>query len=445
MCQPQNTKVLAVDDDAMMLGIMETALKDQGYQVETAQSGLVALEKAWNWAPDVILLDVIMPDITGFEVAQKIKSDQKTSGISIIMVTGLGSIEDRVKGLEAGADDFLSKPFNLDELLVRVHSLARLKYLQDKLAQKEAQCPSEIDKERSNRPVILVVEDDIRIVNICRNVLGASGYLIESAVDAEAALEAVLRLRPDLIILDLMLPGRDGLELLSELRKQDDAQAVPVIILTALGDLKTKIKGFYLGADDFLVKPLSSMELVARVKANLRKYDCQRRLSRKLQETFIQATTDHLTGLYNRRYLESVLEREMALHRRSGQPLSLMMIDIDDFKKINDNFGHQSGDEVLRALAEVFKKYLRAGDLAVRWGGDEFLILLPNTPLKDAIGIGERIRGNFVQKFAALGPKATMSQGLACMAEGEDAENLMRRLDEALYRAKGEGKNRMVA
>jgi len=280
MYEPKDIKILAVDDEPMMLNIMETALSEQGYRVATASGGQEALDRVKEFSPDVILLDVILPDITGFDIAEKLKSDPATSGISIIMVTGLGSIEDRVRGLESGADDFLSKPFNLDELLVRVRSLAKLKVLQDRIKKMETKCPDLRARETKVMPLVLVVEDDERIVHICQNVLGASGYRIKSAANAEEALNTIQSERPDLIILDLMLPGRDGLEFLSEIRKIEAVSRVPVIILTALGDLKTKIKGFYIGADDYLVKPVSSMELLARVRANLRKYEYEKALVR---------------------------------------------------------------------------------------------------------------------------------------------------------------------
>ena len=280
MYEPKDIKILAVDDEPMMLNIMETALSEQGYRVATASGGQEALDRVKEFFPDVILLDVILPDITGFDIAEKLKSDPATSGISIIMVTGLGSIEDRVRGLESGADDFLSKPFNLDELLVRVRSLAKLKVLQDRIKKMETKCPDLQARETKVMPLVLVVEDDERIVHICQNVLGASGYRIKSAANAEEALNTIQSERPDLIILDLMLPGRDGLEFLSEIRKIEAVSRVPVIILTALGDLKTKIKGFYIGADDYLVKPVSSMELLARVRANLRKYEYEKALVR---------------------------------------------------------------------------------------------------------------------------------------------------------------------
>ncbi len=273
-------KVLLVDDEPIIRNIMEAALSEEGYRVATAANGALALAQVEASRPDVILLDIVMPELSGFQVTEKLKADPATAGIPIILVTGLGSIEDRVRGLEAGADDFLSKPFNLDELLVRVRSLARLKELQDRLAAKEAESPVKAEKpKRRSSPLVLVVEDDERIVRICENVLGAGNYQTIDAGDAETGLRFLEEETPDLVILDLMLPGMEGLEFLARIRDNPATAGVPVIIVSALGDLKTKVKGLQMGADDYLVKPISSLELLARVRANLRKREMARNLA----------------------------------------------------------------------------------------------------------------------------------------------------------------------
>jgi two-component system cell cycle response regulator len=452
----ENAKILVVDDEPMIIQFYEAALGEQGYHVATAIDGRQALEKTREFQPDVILLDVVMPELNGFQVTERLKADSATAGIPIILVTGLGSIEDRVKGLEAGADDFLGKPFNLDELLVRVRSLVKLKKLQDRLKQAEAASPLPTSPavtpmptpfEPRRQPVILVVEDDERIIKICATVLGTGGYQVVSAPDGAGMFVAIEREAPDLIILDLMLPGMDGVEILAKIKEMPLARDVPVIILTAIGDLKTKVKTLYIGADDYLVKPVSSLELLARVRANLRKHDYERRLKYQLDQSFVESITDPLTGLYNRRYLESTLERELALHRRNGQPLCLLMLDIDGFKAINDAHGHPAGDAVLSELAAIFKIELRTSDLAVRMGGDEFLVVLPDARMEQAAAIAERLRGAVAMlAIPALGSEhPTVSIGV-CQAGDEEGgmAALLKKADEALYRAKTEGKNRVA-
>lgn len=448
MPQSENAKILVVDDEPMIIQFYQAALGEQGYQIAAAEDGRQALEKTREFQPDVILLDVVMPELNGFQVTERLKADPATADIPIILVTGLGRIEDRVKGLEAGADDFLSKPFNLDELMVRVRSLIKLKKLQDRLRLAEAaaqQAGQQAPAPPRRQQVILVVEDDERIINICSSVLGSGGYQVASAPDGPEMFQAIEREVPDLVILDLLLPGMDGVEILAKIKGMPLARDVPVVILTAVGDLKTKVKTLYLGADDYLVKPVNSMELLARVRANLRKHECERRLKYQLNQSFVQSITDPLTGLYNRRYLESTLERELALHRRSGRPLCLLMLDIDGFKAINDKHGHGTGDAALTELAAIFRRELRTSDLAVRMGGDEFLVVLPDALMEQSAAIAERLRAALEAKeFPELGnERVTVSIGV-CQAGDEAGMNvLLKQADETLYRAKQAGRNRV--
>jgi len=450
MAQQETAKILVVDDEPTIITFYEAALHEQGYQIAVATNGRETLEQVKTFLPDVIMLDVVMPDITGFEVTERIKSDPATTGIPIILVTGLGKVEDRVKGLEAGADDFLSKPFNLDEMLVRVRSLVKLKKLQDKLRQMEQEpqpAASMTLKAPQRLPLILVVEDDEKIVRICKSVLSTGGYEIVSAGDAGEAIQMIESDTPDLLILDLMLPGMDGLDFLSKLKGNPQTASVPVIILTALGDLKTKVKGFYIGADDYLVKPVSSLELLARVRANIRKHAIEKQLKSQRDEAFWQSVTDPLTGLYNRRYLDSMIDRELAMHRRNGRPLSVLMIDCDQFKRINDERGHAAGDEALKLLADILRQELRGSDLAVRFGGDEFLAILPDTAAEQASVIAERLRARIAQAGSQDGNAAALSISIGihqlCEADAGSA-NVIEAADRALYLAKQGGRNRVA-
>lgn len=459
MQQQEHARILVVDDEPMIIQFYQAALSEQGYEVAAAADGRQALEQAVAFRPDLILLDVVMPELTGFDVTERLKADPATAGIPVILVTGLGRIEDRVKGLESGADDFLSKPFNLDELLVRVRSLVKLKKLQDRLRDAEAEAraataPGGPEGSRTtagadapwHQPVVLVVEDDERIVKICESVLGSGGYRVASAGDGLALFQTIERDAPDLIVLDLMLPGMDGVEILSRLKANPVARDVPVVVLTAIADLKTKVKTLYLGADDYLVKPVNSLELLARVRANLRKHECEHRLKYQLDRAFVESVTDPLTGLYNRRYLETMLERELALQRRGGRTLCVMMIDIDEFKAVNDRHGHAAGDAVLRELAAILRRELRTSDLAVRMGGDEFLVVLPDAQPEQAAAIAERLRAGLGSRaFPEIGSCAvTASIGIVQAGAEAGMAGLLRSADEALYRAKRSGRDRIA-
>lgn len=281
MTENTQARILVVDDDPNILNFFQSVLEDQGYLVETADNGTVALQKAEEFMPDVILLDIIMPEMDGYEVTEALKGAPGTKDVSIVLVTGMDTLEDKVRGLECGADDFITKPFNFDELVARVRSLIKLKRLQEKLTRLQNQCGSILPAIRSlpeRRNQILVVEDDERISKLMMNILSTGGHQAVCLGDGLQARDYLSEMVPDLVILDLMLPGVDGMELLKMIRESPATADVPVIVVTAVNDFKTKIKGLYIGADDYLVKPVKSLELLARVRANLRKYQVHKML-----------------------------------------------------------------------------------------------------------------------------------------------------------------------
>ena len=451
MNQDSKPKVLVADDEPTIVNFFIAALSDQGYEIESAVNGAQALGKARSFMPDIILLDVVMPELNGYQVTERLKADPATSGIPIILITGLGSVEDKVKGLESGADDFLTKPFNLQEMLARVHSLIKLKKLQDQLKEISGRQPMPVHIKKvlsSYRSHILIVEDDERITNICKAILGTGGYITDIVPDGEEAQKYLKAAIPDLILLDLMLPGINGLDLLRLLKEDPVTKDIPVIIITALGDLKTKVKSFYMGVDDYLIKPVNSLELLARVKANIRKHLAQQELKYSLDETFQESITDPLTGLYNRHYLDTVMERELALFKRHGRMFSLMIMDLDNFKSINDNLGHLSGDQVLSGAARILKDEIRTSDLAVRYGGDEFIVIFSDTKEDQAIIIAQRIRTEVEKQklIAGKDQKVSVSIGITQASEHDSTgENIIKRADDALYQAKRAGKNRVVS
>lgn len=287
MTEKESARILVVDDDVNIINFFQAVLEEQGYKVDTAGNGIEAVKKVKEFRPDVILLDVIMPEMDGYEVTEELKGNPETQNISIILVTGMDTLDDKVRGLESGADDFITKPFNFDELVARVRSLIRLKNLQEQLENLKRECKEDFlvrQKKSMSLNMILVVEDDERISKIMSNVLGTGGYLTYAVKDGLEAVEFIKDNVPDLIILDLMLPGLDGIEVLKRVRENPLTMEVPVIVVTAVDDFKTKIKGLYIGADDYLVKPVKSLELLARVKANLRKYQANKLIRDALKD-----------------------------------------------------------------------------------------------------------------------------------------------------------------
>ncbi|MBN1207172.1 MAG: diguanylate cyclase [Myxococcaceae bacterium] len=316
---------------------------------------------------------------------------------------------------------------------------------------------------------VLLVDDDPAQVQHVREGLGTQGYRFREAHDGAQALSAIREHRPDLILMDVEMPGLGGVEVCRIIKANSGEGGfgfIPVILMTAR-QAAGKVEGLELGADDYLVKPFDMLELGARVKSMLRLKALQdalveknreldranKELARKREELLALSRTDPLTGLSNRRYFEERLSEEFARARRYRSPLSLVMLDIDYFKRINDTFGHPFGDEVLRAVSQVARARLREVDLLARYGGEELIALLPETGPADALRACERVREAIEAlqlDYHALdgGTRAvrcTASLGVASIPSSslQSIEDLLRAADECLYSAKGAGRNRV--
>lgn len=269
--------------------------------------------------------------------------------------------------------------------------------------------------------------------------------------EAEDGLEGFKKLLSapvDIILCDLEMPRIDGFKFLSMLKARPDLQDVPVIILTGMNDRELKIKGLEQGASDYITKPFDPEELVARVKVHLKIKNLQDDLKRSNELLLELSNTDHLTGLFNRRYLMEALEKEVQRSVRKGGNLSLIMLDIDNFKQVNDTYGHLQGDVVLQKAALQLQKELRSYDCAARYGGEEFVAILPDANIKEAVFVADRVRLSVqAVKFSGALSKlsVTVSLGVACFpVEGvTTVDGLIKLADDALYRAKANGRNRV--
>lgn len=296
---------------------------------------------------------------------------------------------------------------------------------------------------------ILVVDDHEDNIELLRARLEARGYVVDSAKDGLDALEAVERCTPDLILLDIMMPRLDGLGVVRALKESGKLEFISVIMQTALDTTEHKVEGLNLGADDYITKPINFAELEARVNAQLRIKGLQRKLAEANAKLEEMSLTDGLTGVANRRSLENSL-REMWEHSlRLHEPLSLVMCDIDKFKGVNDNYGHQAGDAVLKEFARLLKDEAREIDRVGRYGGEEFVLLLPGTVLDAAVTFAERLREKVESHtFSYEGGTLTltMSCGVAATPHPrvQDQEGLLRAADDALYVAKETGRNRVI-
>jgi two-component system, cell cycle response regulator len=310
--------------------------------------------------------------------------------------------------------------------------------------------------ERSGPYKILVVDDHEDNVELLRARLEARGYEVLGANDGVTALEAAEKFKPDLILLDVMMPKMDGMEVVRRLKANKDLPFIPVIMQTALDTTQNKVEGLDAGADDYITKPINFAELEAHVKAMLRIKDLETRL--KDRETELSdlnqklrtiSITDGLTGIENRRSLEDRL-REMWSHSlRLQEPIAVVMCDIDKFKSVNDNYGHLAGDAVLKEFAQLLKDEAREIDRIGRYGGEEFLLILPGTVPEDAVTSAERLRekvSNHTFLYDGVTIRRTMSCGVAGWphTQVKDQEALVRAADDALYVAKESGRNKVV-
>ncbi len=299
---------------------------------------------------------------------------------------------------------------------------------------------------------ILVIDDSESVrKDIIRTLQSHSvATYFHEAADGIEGLKVLLEIKMDLVLCDVEMPRLDGFRFLSMVRSRDVLKNIPFIMLTAKEDQESKMRGYELGVADYITKPFGPGELVARVNVHLQIKKLQDELM-KANELLVEISyTDHLTGLYNRRYLMEVLEREFSRAQRNCGVLSLLILDIDQFKGINDRFGHQEGDTVLSRTASIFRNELRGYDTAVRYGGDEYIAVLPDTSLNDAIAVAERIRKSVNETTLSgklKGERISVSLGIAAYpGKGvETIEDLVREADGALYRAKAGGRNRTEA
>ena len=304
------------------------------------------------------------------------------------------------------------------------------------------------------KSTVLLVEDDPIQAEATKVILQNVGYDVICVHDGISAIKQVKTSKPDIILLDVILPGLDGYDVCRWLKTEESTKGIPVIMLTVKKDLSDKISGLHIGADDYLPKPYNELELNARIYASLRTKALQDELmmkNRQLEELLYKveymAITDVLTGLYNRRRFHDVLLKEFERSKRYNTPFSVILLDIDLFKSVNDTYGHMMGDMVLKEMPEIIKKSIREIDTAARYGGEEFTVLLPNTRKEDALHVAERIRiATEKHVFPDLQDRRiTVSIGISGIPDQEidSGDKLIQCADVALYKAKQNGRNRI--
>ena len=447
-----SARVLVVDDVEVNVRLLEAKLSSEYFTVITASSGPQALELARSERPDIVLLDVMMPEMDGFEVCRRLKSDAATAEIPVIMVTALSEVADRVRGLQAGADDFLTKPVNDVALFARVRSLVRLKRMMEEWRLREevyGRFDTVIAENRraedtSPARVVLWEESAFSAERLTEMLQGLASSVLRPSTPEQ--LREMIDASTDLAILSLA-GQQDALRLVAQLRGSEASRLVPILLVADGEDLPRLAKGLDLGANDYIVRPIDRNELTARARTQIRRKRLQDQLQDNYQRSLALALTDSLTGLYNRRYLMAHLDGLMARAAEGAQGPAVLMLDIDFFKRVNDGHGHPAGDAVLREVASRIARHVRAFDLVARYGGEEFVVVMPETQLAVAAMVGERLRNVMASRPIAIGDgqgeiEITISAGIAVTREGGDsAASLLQRADKALYEAKARGRN----
>ena len=408
--------LLVVGPDAARAARIAEAAAERGLEARSAAGVEEARRQVGETPPDLVLLALGGPDV----LAEAMEFLAETvAERPVVVVTDPGDEVDRVEVALHGGRGFLPADLGVAEMVAAAVDLRA-------------------DLRTPGRTV-LACDDDPAVLDALASVLGRGGMQVITTPDSRELFAALERHHPDLVILDLEMPHLDGLELCRGMRDNARWEATPVLVLTARDDPETVQRVFEAGADDFVPKPFVGPELVARIASRLDRL----RLYRALAET------DHLTRLANRRRSQAILEALRDRARRMGQPLSLAVLDVDDFKSINDRLGHAAGDAALRGIGAALKRAFRADDVVARWGGDEFVVGMYGMTAADA---RERV-ARFLEELrrqelgpAGSGVRATMSGGVAETRSGEeDVDELYRAADAALYQAKAAGGDRVAA
>lgn len=448
-------RILVVDDVEANVRLLEAKLTLEYYEVLTAGDGSRALQVAQDERPDIILLDVMMPGMDGFETCRRLKADPVTRHIPVVLVTALDGREDKLKGLDAGADDFVTKPIDDVILFARVRSLLRLKSVMDELREREESGRRlGVDTDGAGRlrgsgGRILIVDDNARQAQkMVDHLSGEHRPMVES--DPAAALIAA-RGPVDLMIVNISSAEFDGLRLVAQMRSTDRVRRIPILAVVDPADRSRLLKALELGVNDILLRPVDSEELEARARTQIKRKRYADFLKQKLDYSLEMAVTDALTGLHNRRYMAGQLQALMSRAGHGGDPVAVLVLDIDHFKLVNDGFGHDAGDEVLREFAVRLATNVRAIDLPCRLGGEEFVVVMPGASLEDAVQVANRIRRDVgAQPFPIMGGTealtVTVSVGVAASTGPADTPDaLLKRADEGVYEAKARGRNQVIA
>jgi len=439
-------KVLVVDDSSAFRAIARKELDKCDCEIIEAVDGEDALNILSSTPVDLITMDVEMPGMNGYETFKKLSSDEYKNSLEVIFdtppvifVTSHDSLEERRKGFNVGALDYVTKPFAPGELLELVNSQLYPETLYEDMK-------------------VLIAEDSPTLRKILTDIFQKEGITVFEAPDGKEAFEIIkTNLKDiDLILSDFMMPKLNGIELCKKIRVDLNHKGVPIILMSSEAQSSQVLEMFKAGATDYLNKPFPKEELLARIKVHMEVRFKNRQLSKTVSELKrltkqldAISRTDPLTKLPNRRDILECCKNEQSRLDRHDKKYSILLCDIDFFKKVNDENGHDAGDHILVEVANLLKESIRGIDTVSRWGGEEFLIILPECDIEGANKTGEKIRAlvesnNFTFKGQQL--KITMSVGVACHSDKKlHFEEMIKKADVFLYKAKEAGRNRVIS
>ena len=394
-------RILIVDDEPLNVKLLSAILSSDRYEIIKAFNGEQALKKVYDESPDIIILDIMMPDIDGFEITRKLKNEHTTRDIPIILITASNAADYKVIGQEAGADEFLNKPIKSLELKSRVKSLIHTKNYLDELAllrQNDSDNPSfsrKIFFEENERKSVLLVSDDEDNAKLVKMFLKGQTYKVVNTKTTQEAIELSDKNQVDLILLDVMQNAEESLETYYQLKEKEQTANIQILVISDSAYLEKNNEHFELWADDFLIKPINVHEIRLRVKALLTKKTYLDKLSAGAKDGVKTAITDGLSGLANYAYFKFFFEHEIKRSLRDNQSVALLMFDLTG--KNQNEFGTGStaaiGEKLLKKVGMLIREKIRDIDLGARLKESKFAIVLANTNQNGAEIVAERLQG----------------------------------------------------
>lgn len=441
MDEPIQGTILVVDDSPSNLTLLSRILSNSGYKVQLADNGQKAIDLALEISPDMILLDINMPVMDGYETCEKLKADQRTSDIPVIFISALSEIEDKLKAFQVGGADYIPKPIQIEEVLVRVSTHLANQRLRNQLQSANLELEERVKELTASQEQVQEREGELRaFINALPNlsfIYDEEGRCLEVLTGETELLSAKVDQMKGRLLKDVM-PAKEAGLILSAIQRAIETRKTQIVEykIPVLSGKEHWFEGRIASMGKFSDGHSRVVVIATDITDRVRLY----------QETKKLATQDPLTGCFNRRHFMILARQELQRVARYERPASLMMLDIDHFKKFNDQYGHPEGDQLLCALVNLCQKHLRNVDILARYGGEEFVILMPET---DAVLIaGERLRKGIekMQLDTAQGRRSvTVSIGAASVdrsgKQSLTVDELIKHADQALYEAKNAGRN----